>query len=415
MLMQDDITWGVKDLVSKGIADPKRVAIMGGSYGGYATLAGLAFTPDLYAAGVDIVGPSNLITLLGSIPAYWEAGMKQFKERMGDPSTPDGKALLEKQSPLNSASKIKVPLMIIQGANDPRVKKAESDQIAIALRDMHHDVVYLCAPDEGHGYQKPINNLAAMGKAEVFLGKALHARYQEEMKPDAKKRLEEITVDVSKLTLTKKVNVVAMKEMPAPTSDFAKGEYTYAVTLEMSGQKIPMTLNRVVKLDNDKWVVTDVYKSGMGDQTEEGVYTKGTLHPVSRKTNAGGQIASSTFAGNKITASAGGKSNTTTVDGAYMHDGGGNDMLVARLPLKVGYESGIYVADQEGKATLSKIVVASKETINNTECYKCQLISADDPNEVVTYYIGVADKLNYKMEAPITGMPGAKMTMELKK
>src|SRR5204862_5836783 len=114
-------------LFSQGIADPKRVGIMGGSYGGYATLAGLAFTPDVYAAGVSIVGPSNLITLLNSIPPYWESIRKIFYERMGDPATPEGKAQLERQSPLNSAKSIKTPLLVVQGANDPRVKRAESD------------------------------------------------------------------------------------------------------------------------------------------------------------------------------------------------------------------------------------------------------------------------------------------------
>ena len=117
--MQDDITWGVKHLIAQGIADPKRVGIMGGSYGGYATLAGVAFTPDLYAAAVSIVGPSNLITLLETIPPYWEAIRKIFHKRMGDPTTPEGKKQLERQSPLNSAAKIKTPLLVVQGANDP--------------------------------------------------------------------------------------------------------------------------------------------------------------------------------------------------------------------------------------------------------------------------------------------------------
>jgi dipeptidyl aminopeptidase/acylaminoacyl peptidase len=125
--MQDDITWGVKHLVSQGIADPKRVAILGASYGGYATLAGAAFTPDLYAAAVAIVAPSNLLTLLDSIPPYWEPIRKMFYERMGDPTKPEGKAQLERQSPLFSAQKIRTPLMVVQGANDPRVKKRESD------------------------------------------------------------------------------------------------------------------------------------------------------------------------------------------------------------------------------------------------------------------------------------------------
>ena len=146
--MQDDLTWGVKHLVAKGIADPKRVGIMGGSYGGYATLAGVAFTPELYAAGVSIVGPSNLITLLASIPPYWEAGRRIFHERMGDPTNPEGKKQLERQSPLNSAQKIKTSLLVVQGANDPRVKKAESDQIVVALRDRGFPVEYIVAPDE---------------------------------------------------------------------------------------------------------------------------------------------------------------------------------------------------------------------------------------------------------------------------
>ncbi|MFW5761179.1 MAG: S9 family peptidase, partial [Cyclobacteriaceae bacterium] len=124
-LMQDDITWGVKHLIEEGIADPKRVAIMGASYGGYATLAGLAFTPDLYAAGVDIVGPSNIFTLLESIPAYWEAGRAFLYGMVGDPETEEGKKLIKEASPLFSADKIEKPLLIIQGANDPRVAKAE--------------------------------------------------------------------------------------------------------------------------------------------------------------------------------------------------------------------------------------------------------------------------------------------------
>ena len=124
--MQDDITWGVKYLVAEGIADPKRVGIMGGSYGGYAVLAGVAFTPDLYRAAVDIVGPSNLLTLLDSIPPYWEAGRKLMYARMADPGTPAGKAWMKERSPLNSADKIKTPLMVVQGANDPRVNQRRS-------------------------------------------------------------------------------------------------------------------------------------------------------------------------------------------------------------------------------------------------------------------------------------------------
>ncbi len=201
--MQDDLTWGVKYLVAEGIADPRRVGILGGSYGGYATLAGLAFTPDLYAAGVSIVGPSNLITLLDSIPPYWEQLRKLFTERLADPATPEGRAQLERQSPLNSADKMKAPLLVIQGANDPRVKKAESDQIVVALRERGFPVEYIVAPDEGHGFVRPENNMAAFASAEKFLAKHLGGRYQESMAPEEAARLKEITVDVKTVELPK--------------------------------------------------------------------------------------------------------------------------------------------------------------------------------------------------------------------
>ncbi|MBW6491819.1 MAG: S9 family peptidase [Lentimicrobium sp.] len=199
--MQDDITWGVKYLIDQGIVDAKKVAIMGGSYGGYATLAGLAFTPDVYACGVSIVGPSNLITLLNSIPSYWESIRKIFYERMGDPSTPEGQADLEKMSPLFSASKISAPLMVVQGANDPRVKQHESVQIVVALRDRGFPVEYIVAPDEGHGFAHPVNNIAMLAAVEKFLSKHLGGRYQESMKPKVAARLKEITVDPKKVIL----------------------------------------------------------------------------------------------------------------------------------------------------------------------------------------------------------------------
>lgn len=207
--MQDDITWGVRHLVSQGIADPKRVGIMGGSYGGYATLAGVTFTPDLYAAAVAIVAPSNLNTLLGSLPPYWEAGKKMFYERMGDPTTAEGKAQLDRQSPLNHVEKIKTPLMIVQGANDPRVKKAEADQIVIALRERKYPVEYILAPDEGHGFARPVNNMAMIMSAEKFLAKHLGGRFQEGGTPEVAQRLKEITVDVTTVTMPRKVDMNA--------------------------------------------------------------------------------------------------------------------------------------------------------------------------------------------------------------
>jgi dipeptidyl aminopeptidase/acylaminoacyl peptidase len=193
--MQDDITWGVKYLVANGTADPRRVGIFGASYGGYATLAGVAFTPDLYAAAVSFVGPSNLITLLNATPPYWESARKTLEERMGNPGTPEGRTQLERQSPLNSASKIKTPLLVIQGANDPRVNKAESEQIVVALRDRGFPVEYLLAPDEGHGFARPANNMAAFFEAEKFLARHLGGRAQESATLEVAKRLKVLLVD----------------------------------------------------------------------------------------------------------------------------------------------------------------------------------------------------------------------------
>jgi dipeptidyl aminopeptidase/acylaminoacyl peptidase len=199
--MQEDLTAGVRHLIREGIVDPKRVGIYGGSYGGYAALAGVTFTPDLYAAAVAVVAPSNLITLLNSIPPYWESERAMFYKRMGDPNTPEGKSQLVRQSPLTHANKIKTPLLVVQGANDPRVNKHESDQIVVALRDRGFPVEYLVAPDEGHGFARPVNNMAMLALAEKFFATHLGGRYQESMSADVSKRLTEIRVDPKTVVL----------------------------------------------------------------------------------------------------------------------------------------------------------------------------------------------------------------------
>ena len=167
--MHEDLIDAVEWAVGEKIADPKKIAVMGGSYGGYAALAGLTFTPDLFACGVDIVGPSNLNTLLSSIPPYWTSGLQLFYTRMGDPRTAEGRQLLEDRSPLNHVEKIKKPLLIAQGANDPRVKQAESDQIVRAMKAKGIPVTYALYLDEGHGFARPQNNLSFMAVAEAFL------------------------------------------------------------------------------------------------------------------------------------------------------------------------------------------------------------------------------------------------------
>ena len=169
--MQDDITDGVNWLIEEGIADPDRIAIYGASYGGYATLAGLTFTPDIYACGVDYVGVSNIFTLLETLPPYWELGRQMMYEMIGNPDTE--KELLEAASPLFHIDKIKAPLLVAQGANDPRVKQAESDQIVDALKAKGIDVPYILKEDEGHGFYNEENQFDFYQEMEKFLDKHL--------------------------------------------------------------------------------------------------------------------------------------------------------------------------------------------------------------------------------------------------
>jgi dipeptidyl aminopeptidase/acylaminoacyl peptidase len=175
--MQDDLTDAVAYVIGQGWADPARVAIYGGSYGGYAALAGATFTPDVFCCAVDIVGPSNLKTLIETIPPYWAPMIAQFYRRVGDPA--QDADFLWSRSPLSRVRDIRIPLLIAQGANDPRVKQAESEQIVAALIEAGIDHEYLLFPDEGHGFAKPENRLRFYAAAERFLARYLGGRVEE--------------------------------------------------------------------------------------------------------------------------------------------------------------------------------------------------------------------------------------------
>lgn len=176
--MHDDLIDAVNWAIAEGIADKDKVAIMGGSYGGYATLVGLTFTPDVFAAGVDIVGPSSLVTLLQNVPPYWMPFMPVMKVRVGDVDTEEGRAELLKRSPLTYVDKIKKPLLIGQGAHDPRVTQLEADQIVAAMEAKKIPVTYVLYPDEGHGFRRPENNKSFNAVTEAFLAEQLGGRYE---------------------------------------------------------------------------------------------------------------------------------------------------------------------------------------------------------------------------------------------
>jgi dipeptidyl aminopeptidase/acylaminoacyl peptidase len=177
--MHDDILDAADWAVKNKIADPTKIGIMGGSYGGYETLVAMTMSPDRFACGVDIVGPSNLITLLKTIPPYWGPALQMFKDRVGDPGTEEGRKLLTERSPLTYADHIRRPLLIGQGAHDPRVKQSEADQIVHAMQEKSIPVTYVLFSDEGHGFHRPENNLAFTAVTEAFLARHLGGRYED--------------------------------------------------------------------------------------------------------------------------------------------------------------------------------------------------------------------------------------------
>jgi dipeptidyl aminopeptidase/acylaminoacyl peptidase len=419
--MQDDVTWGVKYLVEQGTTDPKHVGILGGSYGGYATLAGVTFTPDTYAAAVDIVGPSNLITLLDSIPPYWESIRKVFYERMGDPSTPEGKALLIERSPLTSAAKIKTPLMVVQGANDPRVNRREAEQIVIALRDRGFPVEYLLAPDEGHGFARPVNNMALYMEAEKFLAKYLGGRYQDGGTPEAVARLKEISVDPKTVVLAKKVeaNTVGAPQLAV---DLQSSTYKYQVKIAAGGQEIPMSLSTTIKEDNGAWTATDVFDTPNGQITDTATLEKGSLIVRKRSVKQGQVTIDLDFTGNKASGSMSmnGQDRAISSDlgGPLFADAAGAQQAIGCLPLAEGYTTTFRNFDvQKQKEKLVQLKVAGVESVTvpagTFNAYKVEISSADGGTDKETLWIAKDSRKPVKTSAVLAAMGGAVLTAEL--
>lgn len=423
-LMQDDLTWGVKHLIAEGIADPKRVGIMGGSYGGYATLAGVAFTPDLYAAAVAIVAPSNLITLLETIPPYWEAGRIIFYERMGNPNTPEGKAQLMKQSPLNSADKIRTPLMIVQGANDPRVNKREADQIVVALRDRGYPVEYLVAPDEGHGFARPVNNMAMIAAAERFLAQHLGGRYQETMTPEVAARLKEITVDVKSVSLPKKVDA-SSSNAPIPAVGLRTGTVRHQSKYELTnGQTIDVKVTTTVSEADGAWVTHSVAELPNGAMTDDARLDKKTLLLTHRtvKQDATGMLIDLSFADGKATGEAtiGGQSRPISVEtgGAIFPDAAEGYEAIASLPLAEGYAATIRnfdIVTAKPKIKQLKVVGAERVTVpaGTFDAYKIELTSPENENDRMTLWVAKDSRRVVKITAVIPQLNNAQFTSEM--
>ncbi len=419
--MQNDITWGVKYLVSEGITDPKRVGILGGSYGGYATLAGVTFTPDLYSAAVDIVGPSNLMTLLDAIPPYWESIRKLLYARMGDPNTPEGKAWLLERSPLTHAERIRTPLLVAQGANDPRVNRREAEQIVIALRDRGFPVEYLLAPDEGHGFARPVNNLALFMASEKFLGEHLGGRYQEGGSPEAAKRLAEITVDPKTVVLAKKIDPNSVG-LPKPAVDLVPGTYKYKATIAAGGQQIPLTISTTIQEENGAWSAVDKTEGPMGEGFDSAVIEKGTLVTRKREVKQGPVSIKLEFADTKATGtfSMNGQDKPISVDlgGPLFASAAGAVQSIGCLPLAEGYTTNFRNFDpQSQKEKLMALKVLDIESIivpaGTFDSYKVELTSGDGSSDKQTIWIAKESHKPLKVDAVLASMGGATLTMEL--
>jgi dipeptidyl aminopeptidase/acylaminoacyl peptidase len=419
--MQDDITWGVKYLIAEGIADPKRVGITGGSYGGYATLAGVAFTPDLYAAAVDIVGPSNLITLMESIPPYWESARKTFALRMGDVSTPEGKAELAERSPINSVDKIKTPLLVAQGANDPRVNRREAEQIVIALRDRGFPVEYILAPDEGHGFARPINNLALFMASEKFLAAHLGGRFQDGGSPESVARLKEITVDPKTVVLTKKLDATAVG-VPKPAMELQPGTYPYQVTVEMGAQKMSLKVSTTISDSEASWTAINTMETPGGTATDTSTIEKTTLILRKRNLTQGPVSIAVDFASDK----AAGKMNmngqerpiAADLGGPLYADGAGGDQAIASLPLAEGYTATFRNFDlQAQKVKLQQLSVAGVESVTvpagKFDAYRVEITSADGGPDKKTIWVAKDSHKVVKVSSVVAAMGGAVMTEEL--
>jgi dipeptidyl aminopeptidase/acylaminoacyl peptidase len=419
--MQHDITDGVKYLIAKGIADPKRVGIYGGSYGGYATLAGLVFTPDLYAAGVDYVGPSNIITLLSTIPPYWAPIKKIFDVRVGDMNSPEDKKRLEEESPLNSAKNIRVPLLVVQGANDPRVKKAESDRIVIAVRDQGKPVEYLVAPDEGHGFAGRDNRMAFYTAQERFLAKYLGGRFQESVTPEVQKKLEALTVDVKTVTMPAMPKAEATPSaMSAFKGSMMKPSTSHYVTkLTMMGRDLSIPSIRSIieaSLEGKKvWRVIEESTGPMGAGADTLDLDGTTLLPIRRGGTEGMATMWFKFSNEavegKIVAGPQEMPINVKLSGPVLPEGAGVEIPVGTLPLAEGYTALVEVFNTMQAKTQEmtlKVTGTEKVTVpaGTFETYKVEITPQADEGGGSKLWIAKDDRRIIRVENQLPAQMG---------
>ena len=431
--MQDDITDGIQHLIDEGIADPDRVCIMGGSYGGYATLAGMVFTPELYACGVNIVGVSNIITLLNSIPTYWGPIRQMLTLRVGDPDTDEGRAQLERQSPINHVDNIQRPLLIVHGANDPRVRQSEADQIVVAMREAGLAVEYVLAPDEGHGFSQRINRIAMQARIEQFLAQHLGGRYQPDMPDEVAERLAAITVDIDTVEMPELAGELdTARTLPLPPVDpelLARGQFSYETTVELGGQE--MKIEAVRRIEEDELdgrpilQIVSTSSTPMGEIRDQLILQAGTLRPVSRAVDQAGATIEVGFDSRQVTGAIEAGGQTIPIDleleAPIFAGESGLEAVLAALPLGDDYRTSVRVAEigAQQRVRFFSVQVEGSETMEvpagSFETWKVSLRALDDEGGDQTVWLDQeAPRTVIRAEGRLPAqMGGAAYTTEL--
>ncbi|MFW6010788.1 MAG: alpha/beta hydrolase family protein, partial [Gemmatimonadota bacterium] len=375
--MQDDITDGVRHLIEQGVVDADRVGIYGGSYGGYATLAGLAFTPEVYAAGASYVGPSSILTLLEAIPPYWGPIAEIFAVRVGDLDDPEDRERLRRQSPLFSADAIDDPLLVIQGANDPRVDKRESDQIVVAARENGVDVRYLVAPEEGHGFVREDNRLAVAAALEAFFARHLGGRHQEDASPAVQERLEALGVETDTVSLpdtASDTEADAAATASLPEADGSRLEPTrlaYDITLTAQGQEMDVQASRTLTTGQlegeDVWIMVEESSTPQGTSTDSLSLDRQRLTPVRRRVSGPFDV-DLRYTPDAISGTLSAQGNETSIQTdleAPVLAGTLNlEIVLAGLPLEEGWETTVRTyAVQQRQVHTYRLEVTGTETV----------------------------------------------------
>ena len=354
------------------------------------------------------MGPSNIITLLNSIPPYWAVLKTLFNERVGDPSKPEDAERLKRQSPLFSAEKIKAPLLVVQGANDPRVKKAESDQIVVALRDLGRDVEYIVAPDEGHGFVGVDNRMAFSVAAEKFLAKHLGGRYQEAMSEKVRSRLETLTVDVTTVVLAAPpkaaVDAVAAP-LPAVDASLLKPmTLTYKGSARAGGEEAPLEIVRNLTKgtlgDAATWRVATSQSSGGESAVDTFDLDATTLLPLRWSVRQGTATVVINFTGTAVKGAVRMDAQEMPIDvtlpAPAFGDGSSLETLVGALPLAPGYETTLRVFDFQMQKTRSmSLKVAGTESVTvpagTYECFNIEIRPIEDESGASRIYVSAKD------------------------